>query len=68
VRFIELLDEHSDDESLSLLEKTHPDPDDRLDALEDAVDRIPSERRGKVVAAERFRRHMESLQGAATGR
>ena len=59
-RFIARLEEHSDDASLSLLEKTHPDPDERLDALEDAVDRIPSERRGKVVAAPRFLRHMET--------
>ena len=59
-RFIAQLEEHSDDASLSLLEKTHPDPDDRLDALKDAVDRIPSERRGKVVAAPRFLRHMEA--------
>ena len=64
-RFIAQLEEHSDDASLSLLEKTHPDPDDRLDALEDAIDRIPSERRGKVVAAERFRRNLESSQGAS---
>ena len=68
-RFVEQLEEHSDAASLSLLEKTHPDPDDRLDALEDAVDRIPSERRGKVVAAPRFLRHMEAAglrQGTGT--
>jgi predicted Zn-dependent protease len=55
-RFVELLEESSDDESLSLLEKTHPDPDDRLDALEDAMKRIPADRAGKVVAAARFLR------------
>jgi predicted Zn-dependent protease len=67
-RFVELLEEHDDDESLSLLEKTHPDPDDRLDALEDAMKRIPADRAGKVVAAERFRRHLEAGQNASPGR
>ena len=67
-RFIERLDEHSDDESLSLLEKTHPDPDDRLDALEDAMRRIPADRAGRVVAADRFQRHLEQPQGASPGR
>ncbi|CAN5862106.1 hypothetical protein BH20GEM1_BH20GEM1_09740 [soil metagenome] len=67
-RFVRLLEEHGDDESLSLLEKTHPDPDDRLDALEDAMRRIPADRAGKVVAADRFRRHLESQQGASPGR
>jgi len=55
-RFVELLEEHDDDESLSLLEKTHPDPDDRLDALEDAMRRIPLDRVGKVMATARFQR------------
>jgi predicted Zn-dependent protease len=59
-RFIGRLEENSDDASLSLLEKTHPDPDDRLDALDDAVDRIPAARRGKVVAAPRFLRNMQA--------
>jgi predicted Zn-dependent protease len=67
-RFDELLEESDDDESLSLLEKTHPDPDDRLDALEDAMKRIPADRAGKVVAAARFLRHLELLQGASPGR
>jgi predicted Zn-dependent protease len=67
-RFVSRLDERSDDESLSLLEKTHPDPDDRLDALEDAMRRIPADRAGKVVAADRFRRHLEPVQGASPGR
>lgn len=57
-RFVSRLDEHSDDESLSLLEKTHPDPDDRLEALREAMRRIPSDRSGRVVAADRFRRHL----------
>ena len=57
-RFIEELDDHSDEESLSLLEKTHPDPDDRLDAVREAMRRIPDDRAGKVVATERFRRHV----------
>lgn len=57
-RFIEELDGHADEESLSLLEKTHPDPDDRLDAVREAMRRIPADRAGKVVAAERFRRHV----------
>ena len=57
-RFIEKLDDHSDDESLSLLTKTHPDPDDRLESLSGAMRRIPAERAGRVVAAERFRRHV----------
>lgn len=59
-RFIERLDDHSDEESLSLLEKTHPDPDDRLDSVRQAMRRIPADRAGKVVAAERFRRHVPS--------
>jgi predicted Zn-dependent protease len=57
-RFVAALEEHSDSEALSLLEKTHPDPDDRLDALHEAMRRIPSDRAGKVVAADRFRRHV----------
>ena len=57
-RFIESLDDHSDDESLSLLEKTHPDPDERLEAVREAMRRIPADRAGKVVAAERYRRHV----------
>ena len=57
-RFVTILEENSDSESLSLLEKTHPDPDDRLDALHEAMRRIPSDRAGRVVAAERFRRHI----------
>jgi predicted Zn-dependent protease len=57
-RFIEKLEDHSDDESLSLLSKTHPDPDDRLESLSGAMRRIPAERAGRVVAAERFRRHV----------
>ncbi|HYO45298.1 MAG TPA: M48 family metalloprotease, partial [Gemmatimonadota bacterium] len=46
-RFVSRLDEHSDDESLSLLVKTHPDPDDRLEALREAMRRIPSDRSGR---------------------
>ena len=55
-RFVTLLEQHDDDESLSLLEKTHPDPDDRLDALEEAMRRIPPDRVGKVTATARFQR------------
>ena len=55
-RFVTRLEERSNDESLSLLEKTHPDPDDRLDALRDAMRRIPNDRAGRVVAADRFNR------------
>lgn len=55
-RFVTLLEQSADDESLSLLEKTHPDPDDRLDALEDAMRRIPPDRVGEVTAAPRFQR------------
>jgi len=58
-RFVSRLAEHSEDESLSLLEKTHPDTDDRLSALREAMRRIPSDRSGRVVAADRFRRHLE---------
>jgi predicted Zn-dependent protease len=57
-RFIEKLEDHSDDASMSLLTKTHPDPDDRLESLSDAMRRIPADRAGHVVAAERFRRHV----------
>jgi predicted Zn-dependent protease len=55
-RFVTLLEHSADDESLSLLEKTHPDPDDRLDALADAMRRIPPDRVGRVVATARFLR------------
>jgi predicted Zn-dependent protease len=55
-RFVTRLEQSADDESLSLLEKTHPDPDDRLDALEDAMRRIPADRVGKVTATARFQR------------
>jgi len=58
-RFVSRLAEHSEDESLSLLEKTHPDPDDRLEALRQAMRRIPADRSGRVVAADRFHRHLE---------
>ena len=64
-RFVSQLEEHEDDESLSLLTKTHPDPDDRLRAIDAAEKRIPAERRGQVVAAERFRRHMERMETAS---
>lgn len=69
-RFVSQLEEHEDDASLSLLTKTHPDPDDRLDAIADAERRIPAARRGRVVAAPRFLRHMEALEAASpsTGR
>ena len=66
-RFLEKLDDHSDDESLSLLTKTHPDPDDRLDSVRDAMRRIPEDRRGSVVAAERFRRHVSPSTEAPAG-
>ena len=57
-RFVSRLAEHSEEESLSLLEKTHPDTDDRLSALREAMRRIPADRSGRVVAADRFRRHL----------
>ena len=66
-RFLEKLDDHSDEESLSLLTKTHPDPDDRLDSVRDAMRRIPEDRRGSVVAAERFRRHISPAAGTPAG-
>lgn len=55
-RFVTLIEQSADHESLSLLEKTHPDPDDRLDALAEAMRRIPADRAGKVVASPRFLR------------
>ena len=67
-RFVTLLEQSADEESLSLLEKTHPDPDDRLEALEDAMRRIPPDRVGSVTATARFQRHLEPAQAASPGR
>lgn len=65
-RFVSRLEQHEDDASLSLLTKTHPDPDDRLRAIDAAEKRIPADRRGHVVAAERFRRHLERMEAATS--
>lgn len=53
-RFVEKLEERAGGESVSLLEKTHPDPDDRGDALDEALESGRGDASGGVVAADRF--------------
>lgn len=66
-RFLAALAEREGDEEVSLLEKTHPDVDDRRDAVEATVRRLPREDREGVVAADRFQARM-SAEPAAPGR
>ena len=56
-RFVEKLEDQEGEDNVSLLEKTHPDPDERLDQIEDALRPLRGASPG-VVAAERFRRHV----------
>jgi predicted Zn-dependent protease len=56
-RFVEKLEDREDDENVSFLKKTHPDPDDRLDNIDRALRSLPREAT-KVLASERFRRHV----------
>lgn len=53
-------------EKRSLLTKTHPDPDDRIEAMDREIGRIPAADRGAVTASNRFRDRIEG--GAAAGR
>lgn len=64
VRFLEALESRSGESHLSLLEKTHPDPEERLGAARKTVDDLPGEERGGVVAGERFRRTLADGTGS----
>lgn len=57
-RFVDELEDREGDEGVSLLEKTHPDPDDRLDGIDRALEGLPRRASSGVVAADRFRRHV----------
>jgi predicted Zn-dependent protease len=56
-RFVDKLEDLEGEENVSLLQKTHPDPDDRLDNIDRALRSVPREA-PRVIAAERFRRHV----------
>lgn len=56
-------------EKRSLLTKTHPDPDDRISAIERQIGNLPAGKRGGVSATGRFQEHVAGATGeAAAGR
>lgn len=65
-RFVAALD-RAPQVHVSLLEKTHPDEDDRLEAIERAIRGLPAADREGVTAADRFAARVGAA-GAAPGR
>lgn len=61
-RFVAALAERygAEDDAVSLLEKTHPDPDDRLERIDEELDDLPRRPSDPVRAAARFQ---EALAG-----
>jgi predicted Zn-dependent protease len=57
-RFVAELESREGDEHVSLLEKTHPDPDERLKEIDAALRSLRRPAGEGVVAPERFRRHV----------
>ena len=52
----------------SLLTKTHPDPDDRIAAIDDEIRKLPATGRPRVTAGQRFQARAASARVAPAGR
>ncbi len=61
-RFVAVLD-RAPTADVSLLEKTHPDPGDRLEAIDRAIGSLPADDRAGVAGAERFRTRVAVVGG-----
>lgn len=65
VRFLESLASRSGEEDLSLLEKTHPGPDARIEAAREAIQALGSTDDAGIVAEERLERSLEGAEAPA---